>query len=71
MPGDYNGDGIVDGADFLLWQRDPGIGSLSDWQTDYGLTTPSVAASTAVTEPGALMLTLAAVFTASHATSNW
>src|SRR5690606_32267634 len=34
--GDFNQDGIVDGHDFLAWQRDPGIGRLADWQADYG-----------------------------------
>ena len=28
--------GDIDGDDFLAWQRDPSLGSLSDWQTSYG-----------------------------------
>ena len=51
----------IDGFDSLKWQRDPSVGSLSDWQTDYGMPTPSIATSTVVPEPGALMLALAAV----------
>ncbi len=35
-PGDFNLDGNVDGTDFLLWQRDPSIGDLADWQANYG-----------------------------------
>ena len=35
-PGDFDGDNDVDGADFLLWQRDTAVGSLTDWQTNYG-----------------------------------
>lgn len=29
-PGDFDGDGGVDGSDFLLQQRDPSVGLLSD-----------------------------------------
>ncbi|QEG33771.1 polysaccharide lyase domain-containing protein [Bythopirellula goksoeyrii] len=35
--GDFDGDGDVDGQDFLVWQRDPNGGQLSDWQADYGM----------------------------------
>jgi T5SS/PEP-CTERM-associated repeat protein len=35
-PGDFDNDGDVDGRDFLLWQRNPGVGNLSDWQANYG-----------------------------------
>jgi hypothetical protein len=34
-PGDFNNDGIVDGEDFILWQLDPGVGSLADWEANY------------------------------------
>lgn len=42
IPGDFDGDGDVDGRDFLAWQRggSPTPGStddLEDWQTNYGL----------------------------------
>ena len=39
-PGDFNGDGNYDGADFLMWQRDPSVGTLADWEANYG-TTPT------------------------------
>ncbi|QDS99280.1 PEP-CTERM sorting domain-containing protein [Adhaeretor mobilis] len=48
--GDFDEDGDVDGADFLVWQRDPGVGSLADWQTNYG-SAASSATATAVPEP--------------------
>jgi hypothetical protein len=51
-PGDFNWDGDVDGADFLMWQRNPSIGLLSDWETNYG-PLPSIAA---VPEPTTLAL---------------
>lgn len=58
-PGDFDGDGDVDGRDFLAWQRDPGVGSLSDWQNSYptgGLTAGFVA----VPEPASLLFALSA-----------
>lgn len=45
-PGDFDGDGDVDGNDYLLWQRDPAVGNLSDWQANF---------------PGALQANLGAV----------
>ncbi|QEG33635.1 hypothetical protein [Bythopirellula goksoeyrii] len=35
--GDFDGDGDVDGNDFLVWQRNPSMGNLADWQTNYGI----------------------------------
>ena len=54
-PGDFNGDGHVDGLDFLEWQRDPSIGDLADWEANYG-TWPPAAASSAVPEPTSAVL---------------
>jgi len=36
VEGDFDQDGDVDGADFLIWQRDPNLGSLTDWRTKFG-----------------------------------
>ena len=55
LAGDFDLDSDVDGLDFLKWQR--GFGStydsndLADWETNYGMTAPLVAASAAVPEP--------------------
>ncbi len=54
--GDFDGDGDVDGSDFLVWQRNPSVGNLSDWQANYGL--PLTGVTTAVPEPGSLVLTM-------------
>ena len=54
--GDFDFDGDVDGADFLAWQRNPSVGNLADWQTNYGMTPPSLATSTAIPEPTSLLL---------------
>jgi len=48
-PGDFDGDGDVDGHDFLYLQRNPSVGTLADWQTNYG--TPLVVTAAAVPEP--------------------
>lgn len=56
LPGDFNSDGRVDGADFLLWQRNPSVGSLSDWETNYGL--PTTASTTSVPEPSSIALVM-------------
>lgn len=58
-PGDYDGDGDVDGRDFLAWQRGESLdpfspADLATWQAEYngGLLT----ATTAVPEPSSLLL---------------
>jgi hypothetical protein len=57
LPGDFDDDGDVDGRDFLLWQRNPGVGNLSDWQTNYGM--GGLAAIASVPEPSAGLLAAA------------
>jgi hypothetical protein len=53
---DFDGDGDVDGHDFLTWQRNPAVGNLADWVADYGATAPLTAATSAVPEPATWML---------------
>ena len=55
LAGDFDNDNDVDGADFLAWQRNPAVGSLSDWQNGYG-SIGSLASSSAVPEPSSLLL---------------
>lgn len=52
--GDFDGDGKVDGLDFLAWQRDPNLGNLADWQANYSLPLNSQVA--AVPEPETFLL---------------
>jgi autotransporter-associated beta strand protein/T5SS/PEP-CTERM-associated repeat protein len=61
LAGDFDLDFDVDGDDFLIWQRDPTIGALSDWEVNYGMAVPLVATATAVPEPYSLLLSLAGV----------
>jgi YVTN family beta-propeller protein len=63
IPGDFNGDGNVDGRDFLQWQRGASPNALSasdltDWHANYG--TAAATATTAVPEPNALAVLVAA-----------
>jgi hypothetical protein len=55
-PGDFNQDGVVDGADFLVWQQDTNVGSLDDWKANYGAS--ATAAIGAVPEPSSAALAL-------------
>jgi hypothetical protein len=64
LPGDFNDDDLVDGQDFLIWQRGGSptplsAGDLTDWRTNFGTVAPGV---NAVPEPTALgLLTLASI----------
>lgn len=60
LAGDFNMDNNVDGLDFLLWQRNPAVGSLADWNANYGMTSAALANTGAVPEPSSLVLMLAA-----------
>jgi hypothetical protein len=62
-PGDFNGDGLVDGRDFLDWQRGLSPNALSpddltEWQTNYGAG-GGLAAVSVVPEPASLTLVAA------------
>jgi len=57
--GDFDGDGDVDGNDFLTWQRGAASSSdLADWETNFGLSDGALASasSASVPEPSTWML---------------
>jgi len=55
IPGDFDGDGVVDGQDFLAWQRNPSLGNLADWEANFGSGAP-LSAAVNVPEPSAALL---------------
>lgn len=64
---DFDGSGIVDGLDFLQWQRGdtPGGGSpeeLALWEVQYGGPPPLSAVTAAVPEPSSILLFLLGLF---------
>jgi hypothetical protein len=75
LPGDYNGDNIVDAADYTLWRdhqgapagtllNDPHLGVIGPaqyetWLANFGNTLAGAAASHAIPEPATLWLALA------------
>ncbi len=66
LPGDFDGDGDVDGHDLLKWQRGESPlplsqSDLDDWQTNYGTTIPLSATTTAVPEPSTAIAALLAM----------
>jgi len=64
LAGDFNGSGFVDGQDFLEWQRDTAVGSLSDWQSNFGTGNTNLSVATAVPEPATWLLLITTGMTA-------
>lgn len=57
LAGDFDSDGDVDGRDFLVWQRNPSVGDLADWQANYGVgSLSSVESVASVPEPATMLL---------------
>lgn len=65
LKADFDDDTDIDGADFLAWQRNPGLGNLADWQANYGSNSPTVSATTVPEPTSALLSFLALVAAAS------
>jgi hypothetical protein len=69
LPGDYNGDGVVDGTDYITWRKTPNAYSgdpagFTAWRSNFGKTSGGSGSSTAtpVPEPAAVVLSaLAAI----------
>jgi hypothetical protein len=73
LPGDYNSDGKVDAADYVVWRKDPnahgGDAGYTTWRTNFNRPADGSAvgagAVAAVPEPASLMLAAVAVSTCS------
>lgn len=60
LPGDFNADGTVDAADYVMWRKDNGVGSYADWAENFGASLPGSGGDGdgggSVPEPGAGLL---------------
>jgi hypothetical protein len=67
LPGDFNADNVVNGADYVLWRKTGGSqAGYNDWRANFGALSPGAAAvalpptNPAVPEPASTLLLLAA-----------
>jgi hypothetical protein len=76
IPGDYNLDGTVDAADYVVWRKSDGTqDGYNSWRASFGLTAAAAAASAtaniAVPEANSLLLSsIAIVLLYGHAASR-
>jgi hypothetical protein len=62
LPGDFNNDGKVDTADYVVWRDGPADpADYQTWRANYGTGQGAGAHGAAVPEPAGLLLTLLAV----------
>jgi hypothetical protein len=64
LPGDFNNDGMVDAADYVVWRKNDGSQEgYDEWRTNFGRTSggPAVGGANAVPEPSAMALVIWAV----------
>jgi hypothetical protein len=58
LPGDYNADGAVDAADYVVWRTNDGpLEDYNTWRANFGRTAASASAtSAAAPEPAATLI---------------
>ncbi|HEY3391482.1 MAG TPA: lamin tail domain-containing protein, partial [Lacipirellulaceae bacterium] len=57
LPGDYNADGAVDAADYVVWRKNDGsTNGYNTWRTNFGRTAANATSAAAVPEPAALLI---------------
>jgi hypothetical protein len=66
LSGDFNGDGVVDGGDFLVWQTNFGspftMQDFDDWRANFGSALPAeLGAAATVPEPAGMALLITAL----------
>jgi glycosidase len=77
IPGDFNSNGVVDAADYIVWREEPANYTAADfanWRAHFGATSASASgggASSAVPEPQALALLILASLGAVVAARDW
>jgi bacillolysin len=74
LRGDYNGDGTVDGADYVVWRKGFGtyytVGAFEDWRNNFGAPSGSGSAQATVPEPSAFLL-VATVLAMSYSSTRF
>jgi hypothetical protein len=64
LDGDFNGDGTVDAADYVVWRKTDGTqASFNLWRANFGRSLPGGGAGGAVPEPSTVSLVLLAILT--------
>jgi hypothetical protein len=72
LTGDFNGDGQVDAADYIVWRKTVGTPSgYNEWRANFGRMAGSVSAGAspsraAVPEPAAILIVLTALLAGLH-----
>jgi hypothetical protein len=62
LPGDFNQDGNVDAADYVMWRKDTSIGDYADWVENFGESSPGSGGGASVPEPSAIAIVGACAF---------
>jgi hypothetical protein len=72
IPGDFNADGTVDAADYLVWRKTDGTQlGYNTWRSHFGVSLPPVqVVASAVPEPAAIVLLAVAVSAIGYRRSN-
>jgi len=62
--GDFNSDHVVDAADYIVWRKDPSVGTYEEWRANFGATGGgTLSGSSSVTEPASFLLVTIGVLT--------
>ncbi|MEN1680963.1 MAG: hypothetical protein AAGJ46_15345 [Planctomycetota bacterium] len=74
LPGDYNGDGAVDAADYTVWRDglspDSSISGYTLWRENFGATLPAASGAGSVPEPASVAVLACLVAAAAGATRH-
>jgi hypothetical protein len=62
LPGDFNQDGNVDAADYVMWRKDTSIGDYADFVENFGESSPGSGGGASVPEPSAIAIVGACAF---------
>lgn len=70
LPGDFNHDHVVDAADYVVWRKDPSVGTYEEWRANFGASggsglgdSSALSGRSSVPEPASLLLVAIGVLT--------